>query len=358
MKTNIFKYLKFLSIAAFSSAVMFTAAFGACATQVNVGGNGMTQVGSLTGVTTISSDDSSGVNLKFAKYKSLFKTLNIRKASDNVAFIDAVDNTSMSLNFQAYPAFYIAKFVQGTTLDTTGFKLGTKDDLAVRHAKMCALIDHVPAGTNPNTIANDLTPSPVPGATQKWNFYDWTKAWSGNQGIIESMLSSTDFFYSFLDTKIDTQGAHKDGYSAVIGSLAQNTGVNLWSLDYTSNNLTFVSEWSTTPEWQGLIGKGQSKKDLITFDGSNMKGALRHISHDSNPWVGAFYEPNDIFRMGDKTYANGVNAVDTAVVSMPNAELLNSYLGNTNDRPPMSHPHSLYKHKLLEVAYLLCEPKQ
>jgi hypothetical protein len=63
MKTNIFKYLKFLSITAFSSAVMFTAAFGACATTVNVGGNGMTQVGSLTGVTTTVTDDSSAVNV-------------------------------------------------------------------------------------------------------------------------------------------------------------------------------------------------------------------------------------------------------------------------------------------------------
>jgi len=63
MKTNIFKYLKFLIFAAFSSAVMFTAAFGACATTVNVGGQGMTKVGNLTGVTTDTSNTSSAVNV-------------------------------------------------------------------------------------------------------------------------------------------------------------------------------------------------------------------------------------------------------------------------------------------------------
>ena len=63
MKTNIFKYLKFLSITAFSSAVMFTAAFGACATTVDVGGKGMTSVGNLTGVSTNLIDPSSAVNV-------------------------------------------------------------------------------------------------------------------------------------------------------------------------------------------------------------------------------------------------------------------------------------------------------
>jgi hypothetical protein len=63
MKTNIFKYLKFLSITAFSLAVMFTAAFGACAAPVNVGGQGMTSVGSLTGVSTNLTEPSSAVNV-------------------------------------------------------------------------------------------------------------------------------------------------------------------------------------------------------------------------------------------------------------------------------------------------------
>lgn len=62
MKTSFFNYGKFLISISFFAAVMFTNSFAACAANINVGGKGMTAVGTMTGLSDNVSDSSSAVS--------------------------------------------------------------------------------------------------------------------------------------------------------------------------------------------------------------------------------------------------------------------------------------------------------
>jgi len=186
MKTNIFKYLKFLTSAAFSYAVIFSAAFGACATNVNVGGKGMSNVGSLAGVTSISGletnvmDETSAVSVKHSKYFSLFKPVTVSPVYSNRTVIDNIlDNSTLQL--AAFPLSLI------TQNNSTGKSLGSRASIVSNHKAVCDLIDYQPL-SEVTHAENTIYASP--DSANEFNIFKWASSWASQQtnGVANNVI--------------------------------------------------------------------------------------------------------------------------------------------------------------------------
>jgi len=162
---------------------MFTASFGACATTVNVGGNGMTQVGNLTGVNTVFTDDSSAVSIGALKTNAKLK-VPVRYLA---VIYNKVPGAATSYTLTGENRVYKAQMILCSQLDNKPFDLGNRTNIYAKWqplfsslALLVAPSLHVLRSSNdyPNLVSADFDPlnakySIPRGLMTAWGQADW-----------------------------------------------------------------------------------------------------------------------------------------------------------------------------------------
>jgi len=196
MKTSFFNYGKFLISISFFAAVMFTNSFAACAANINVGGQGMTDVGTMTGLDDNVSDSSSAVSRAGISTMIAAASSANTVVFDNCTMVTGVTHGGTVDNYWNYNLEPVTNTmgVDRTTAGTPGLFFPSQGNYSVdasfsitlgdgffyqpdKNFMMTAQIKHVDLNNQNNQISEYLTSEM---RTHAMWYQSWGKVWTYN----------------------------------------------------------------------------------------------------------------------------------------------------------------------------------